>query len=122
MRKPFAREILAKARKLARSYQVLMWFEDGEYYGRGLELPFTAADGKTPQECFENVREAFVGTIALMLDRRERPPAPASEAGRTEEVNVRMSVQERLRAEEAARAKGYRGLAEYLRARVLSEG
>src|SRR5437016_7629243 len=103
LRKPFARDILAKARKLARTYQVLIWFEDGEYYGRGLELPFTAADGKTPQECFENVGEAFVSTIALMLERGETPPRAASEAQRTEEVNVRMSVQERLRAEEAAR-------------------
>src|SRR5438874_1574516 len=90
LRKPFARDVLGRARKLARSYQVLIWFEDGEYYGRGLELPFTAADGKTAQECFENVREAMVGTVAHMLERGESPPPPASDADRTEQVNIRL--------------------------------
>ena len=121
LRKPFARDVLAKAKALAHSYQVLIWFEDGEFYGRGLELPFTAADGKTAQACFESVREAMVGTVAHMLERGETPPTAASEAGRTEEVHLQLSGQEKLRVEEAARAKGYRGLAEYLRALVLSE-
>ena len=121
LRRPFAPSVLAKAKTIAHAYQVLIWFENGEYYGRGLELPFTAADGATPQACFENVREAMVGTIAHMLERGDPHPRPVSDAERTEEISVRLSVPEKLRAEEAARASGYRGLADYLRARAVSE-
>jgi len=121
LRKPFSGEVLAEARQLAHSYQILIWFEDGEYYGRGLELPFTAADGETPQACFENVREAMIGTVAHMLERGETPPGAAVDAGRTEQVNVRLSAVEKLRMEESARAKGFRGIADYLRARALGE-
>jgi predicted RNase H-like HicB family nuclease len=121
LRKPFARAVLAKARALAERYQVLIWFEDGEYYGRGLELPFTAADGKSPQECFENVREAMVATVGHMLERGDAPPPPASHTGRTQQVNIRLSAMEKLRMEESARAKGFRGVADYLRARALAE-
>lgn len=122
LRKPFDPAVLSKARDLAASYQVLIWLEDGEYFGRGLELPFTLADGKTPEECFDNVREAMTGTVAHMLERNETPPAPASDAGRTEQVNIRLSRREKLLMEESARAKGFRGIADYVRARVLSEG
>ena len=119
LRKPFSSDVLGEAKQLAYAYQILIWFEDGEYYGRGLELPFTAADGKTPQACFEKVREAMVGTVAHMLERGETPPLPAADAGRTEQVNIRLSALEKLRMEESARAQGFRGIADFLRARAL---
>ncbi|HWE94738.1 MAG TPA: type II toxin-antitoxin system HicB family antitoxin [Tepidisphaeraceae bacterium] len=106
---------------LLERYQVLIWFEDGEYNGRGLELPFIAADGKSPQECFENVREAMTAAAAHLLEQGETPPPPASHTGRTQQVNIRLSAMEKLRMEESARAKGFRGVADYLRARALAE-
>ena len=45
--RPFDPAILAKARKIAEQYQVIVAFEDGHWYGRGLELPGIHGDGKT---------------------------------------------------------------------------
>lgn len=33
--RPFDPALLARAGRLAAEYQILMWQEDGEYYGRG---------------------------------------------------------------------------------------
>jgi hypothetical protein len=63
----------------------------------------------------------MVGTVAHMLERGETPPGSASDAGRTEQVNIRLSTLEKLRMEESARTKGFRGIADYLRARALGE-
>ena len=62
----------------------------------------------------------MVSTVTHMLERGETPPPPASDAGRTEQAKIRLSALEKLRMEEAARAQGFRGIADYLRARALS--
>src|SRR4051812_41316546 len=93
--RPFAPAILAQARKVVERYQVVMWFEDGEWYGRGLELPLTMDDGKTPDECMAKVRAALVTTVAVMLEDGMAIPPAAVENVRTEQVNLRVSVEEK---------------------------
>ena len=73
MRRPFNRAILNQARKIAARYQVVLWFEDGEWYGHGPELPTTYGDGKTPDKCVANTRDGFAATVAYMLERGRRP-------------------------------------------------
>ncbi|MFI5378034.1 MAG: type II toxin-antitoxin system HicB family antitoxin [Tepidisphaerales bacterium] len=120
--RPFAPAILARAKKIAAEYQIVIWHEDGEYYGRGLELPGTMDDGKTPDECVGKVREALVATVAYLLEKGRKPPIPAKDQGRTEQVNIRLSRVEKQAIEEAAHSAGYRGIADYLRVRGLSAG
>jgi predicted RNase H-like HicB family nuclease len=72
--RPFAPSILKKAKAIAERYQVVMWFEDGEYYARGVELPGAGGDGKTPDECMANARESFIALVAYMLESGETPP------------------------------------------------
>ena len=115
-----APEHLAAGRKLAEKYQAVIWFEDGEYYGRGLELPWTFEDGKSPAECFAKLREAMTHTVAFMLECGERPPTPATEAKRTAQVNIRVSPQEKAILEEAATSRGFNGVSDYIRERALS--
>src|SRR5438552_2887739 len=67
--RPFDPDILRRAKAIARQYQVVMWFEDGEYYGKGVELPGVMADGKTPGRCMSTTREALVGAVAHMIER-----------------------------------------------------
>src|ERR1700675_4834467 len=105
--RPFAPEILERARTIAQSYQVVMWEEDGEYYGRGVELPLTMDDGKTPDECMKNTREAFVATVGYMLEIGEVPPAPAVEGKRDVQLNIRISAEEKLILDAASRRRGY---------------
>lgn len=118
--RPFAKEIWERAEEIAASYQVVIRLEDDEYYGRGLELPGAMDDGKTPDECVKNTREAMAACVAVMLERGETPPAPASGSRRSEQVNIRLSPEEKLLMEESARARGFRGISDYVRALALS--
>jgi predicted RNase H-like HicB family nuclease len=120
--RPFARDILERARKIAAGYQIIIRPEDGEYVGRGLELPGVMNDGKTPDECVEKTRESMVTMVAFMLERGEAPPPPAAEGGRKVQVNVRMSVEEKLVIESLARQRGFGGISDYIRASALAPG
>ena len=117
--RPFAAKLSAEARRVVESYQVIVSFEDGEWYGRGLELPHIMADGKTVEECVANTREALLGAVALLLEEGERPPAPAREAKRTRQVNVRLTDEEKLLLEAAAKRKGFSGLSDFIRAAAV---
>jgi predicted RNase H-like HicB family nuclease len=119
--RPFDAEILRRARKIAESYQIILHHEDGEYYGRGLELPNVMNDGKTPDECVAATRDILTTAVAYMLETGETPPPPASEKKRTEQINVRLTTEERLVLEEAARNKGFRGISDFVRIASLTQ-
>jgi predicted RNase H-like HicB family nuclease len=112
--------LLARANAISAGYQVVMWAEDGHYYGRGVELPTSFGDGPTPDACMKDTREALSGTVAYMLERGEAPPPAASEERRTEQINLRVSAEEKLRLETLARQHGFKGVADYLRASGLA--
>lgn len=118
--RPFELGILKRAREIAGAYQIILNFEDGEYFGRGLELPLVMNDGKTPDECVRATRESFVTAIARMLECGETPPPPASENKRTEQINIRVSAEEKLLLEEAAKSKGFRGIGDFVRSTTLA--
>lgn len=117
----FATAVLAQARERVAHYQVIVWHEDGEWYGRGLELPHVFGDGPTPQACIDATREALTGAVALLIERGERPPTPARAGKRTTQVNVRLTAEEKALFEETARRKGFTGLSDFLRAAGLQE-
>lgn len=117
--RPFDPTVLRKARGIANSYQIILHFEDGDYYGRGLEMPHVMNDGKTPDECVEKTRDILTTVIAYMLETGEVPPSPASENKRSEQVNIRVTPEEKLQLEEAARSKGFRGVSDFVRSASL---
>jgi hypothetical protein len=49
--RPIDAGVMAKAKAIAREYQVILACEDGHWYGRGLELPDVHGDGKTAGQC-----------------------------------------------------------------------
>ena len=118
---PFDETIWQEAAQLAQQYQVVLSFEDGEWFGRGLELPDVMADGPTPDACIQATREALTAAVAYMREADKRPPAPARTAQRTEQVNLRLSAEEKLRLETAAQRKGFRGLSDFIRAAALHD-
>jgi predicted RNase H-like HicB family nuclease len=120
LNRPFDAAILNRATKIASEYQIVIRAEDGEYYGRGLELPGTMDDGRTPDECVEKTREAMIATVAYMLEKGEVPPAPAAQVERKVQINVRMTADEKQIIEEAARERGFAGISEYIRASALA--
>ena len=74
----FSPEIIVRATEIVSRYRTQIWFEDGEYYGRGVELPNAMSDGKTTEQCIRNTKEAMITTVATMLEDGETPPLAAS--------------------------------------------
>ena len=120
IRRPFAPGVLRRARAIVDAYQVVVRIEDGEYVGRGLEYPECIGIGATAAAAVEETRAAMVAGVAVMLERGQSPPPPASEGARTEQVNIRFSAEEKLALETAARQQGFRGVSDYVRAAALS--
>lgn len=120
--RPFDPELLARARGIAKGYQMVLWAEDGEYFGRGLEMPGVMADGKTRTACIDATLEALAFAVATLLEQGQTPPPAAMEGHRTEQVNIRLTIEERLQLEAAAKQQGFRGLADYLRAAGMAAG
>jgi predicted RNase H-like HicB family nuclease len=119
--RPFDSGVLRRAREIAARYKIVVWFEDGEYYGRGVELPNAMNDGPTAAACVENVRAILATTVATLLEAGETPPPPAAEGVRSEQVNVRLTAEERLAMEAAAHRGGFRGVSDFLRAAGVAQ-
>jgi predicted RNase H-like HicB family nuclease len=117
--RPFDAATLAKARRIAEQYQVILAFDQGHWYGRGLELPGVHGDGRTVAQCVEETREAFCGWVAYLLEEGQSPPPPAREGNRTQQVNVRLTAEEKTLLENAARRKGFVGLSDFVRTAAI---
>lgn len=115
----FDRGVLKRAGEIAARYTIAIEPIDGGYLGRGMELRGVMADGKTPDACMTQTREALIGAVAVMLEEGARPPAPASAGTRQEQVNIRLTSEERALFETAAQRHGFRGLSDFLRAAGL---
>jgi predicted RNase H-like HicB family nuclease len=111
--------ILDQARALAADYKIILTSEDGEWYGRGLELPHVFGDGPTPAACIDSTRHALTTAVAYLLEQGRSPPAPARLGQRTMQVNIRLTVEEKAILEHSARQKGFQGLGDFLRASAL---
>lgn len=120
LNKAFDTKILADAQKIAEKYEIIMSSENGEWYGRGLEMPNVFGDGKTSDECIQNTREGLTSAVAYLLEQGEVVPSPASEGTRTEQVNVRLTKEERTILNASARSQGFHGLADFLRAKAFA--
>ena len=117
--KTLKRKFVEQARPIAQAYQLVIWSEEGKYYGRGVELPYAFGEGATIEQCAQNTREAFVTAVAGYLQEGQTPPAPAQEGKRDQQLNIRVSSQERLLLETKARQSGATGISEYVRATAL---
>ena len=118
--RPFEKKTWARAEKIAAQYQVIIGHEDGRWYGHGLEMPLAFGGGSTAQKCVQDTRLALVESVATMLERNEVPPLPASEGKRTEQVNIRLTAEEKALLSASAKSKGYRGIGDYIRASALA--
>ena len=117
--RPFAPKVLAEAQTVASEYQVILQYEEGYWYGRGLEMPHVFGDGKTPDACIADTRKALTAATAYLLESGQKPPAPAREGRRTTQVNVRLTVEEKSVLESTAKRKGFQGLSDFIRATAL---
>ena len=118
--RPFDKTILARARAIAEQYKLTIESDpEVGFVGSTVELPLVLGGGKTVQACARDVLDATTATIASILERGERPPAPARESKRDQQVNIRLSADEKFRLEEAARREGFRSVSDFIRAASL---
>lgn len=120
LNKAFPEALLSTARKIADKYEIIVSSEDGEWFGKGLEMPAVFGDGKTPDECIKNTREALIAAVAHLLEQNEKIPAPASQGTRDAQVNVRLNAEEKAILTAYAHAHGFSGLADFIRATALN--
>ena len=88
---------------------------DVGYFGRTIEMPYVMADGETPEACVAATLEATATAVASLLEEGQTPPTSASEGKRDQQVNIRLTAEEKLLLEEASRREGFRILSDYLR-------
>jgi len=121
LRSPFAAKVLASAKRIARAYDLILRCEDGEWFGHALEYPEAMGDGKTVDACVRATRQALTVAVATMLEAGQSPPPPARAGHRSAQVNVRLTPEEKAVLESRAKAKGFRGLSDFIRTAVLTE-
>jgi len=67
--KPFNEDILAAATERAKNYIIKIEpNEDLGFVGHSMKFPTVFGDGKTKEECRNNVREAIVAAISTMIE------------------------------------------------------
>jgi len=113
-------KFLVQARPIAARYQMILWEEDGQCVGRGVELPTIFGAGDSVAECVETTRRHLTIAVASYLADGETPPPPANFGKRDQQVNVRMSAAEKLLLETKAAQHGT-GLSDYIRAVALEK-
>jgi len=118
---PFDPEIQAAAERIVEAYDIVMRSEDGRWVGHALEYPEAMGVGNTVQECMAATRECLIAGVGTMLERGQTPPVAARQNLRTEQVNMRLTPEEKALLESRSRAKGFRGVADYMRSAVLAE-
>ncbi len=117
---PFASEILEQARRIAGGYRIIIRpSETLGYVASILELPLVFTDGKTQEQCLKNAMFGAETMIATMLEAGQAPPSSSSR--RTEQINLRLTSEEKLILEEESQRKGFKGLSDYVRAAALAE-
>jgi predicted RNase H-like HicB family nuclease len=85
------------------------------FVGSSVELPTVFADAKTPEECYKAVQEALTVAVATMIECGQTPPQPVSARKRTEQVNVRLTAEEKMLLGNAASNFGFKGISDFLR-------
>ncbi len=120
--RPFEPAVVKQAAKIAGSYRLILEPEEGlGFLGRSIELPYVMADGATADACVAATREAMTAAVATMLEAGQRPPVPLRQGARQTQVNIRLSLEEKLLVEESARRQGFRGVSDFVRAAALSQ-
>lgn len=119
--KSFERSVLLQAKKIVADYCIIL--ERNKklgFIGSSVELPTVLADAKTPDKCYRTTQEALMVAVAAMIGCGQRPPQPASAKKRTEQVNVRLTSEEKMLLTNAASSLGFKGISDFIRNSALN--
>lgn len=116
--RPFEKKHWTEAQNIAAHYRLVLEPNDElGFIGSAVEMPTVFADGPSPDKCVDAVREALVVAVATLLEAGQRPPHGSST--RSEQVNVRLSPEEKFTLEHAAGRFGFKGISDFVRTVAL---
>lgn len=95
---------------------------DVGYLGRTIEMGMVMGHGRTVESCATATLDATTIAIATMLESGQSPPAPAREGKRDQQINIRLTAEEKLRLESLAARDGFRSISDYVRSAALRPG
>jgi predicted RNase H-like HicB family nuclease len=117
----FSPSFLRKAKKLVANYRItLERSENLGFIGSAVELPTVFADAKTPEKCYKATQDALMVAVATMIECGQVPPQPVSARKRTEQVNVRLTAEEKILLNNAAASFGFKGISDFIRNMALN--
>ena len=120
LKKTLKASVLRKAKKISDEYCITIEKNDRlGFIGSAVEFPTVFADAKTPEDCYKATEEALMVAVATMIEAGKRPPQPASAGHRTEQVNVRLTAEEKLLFSNAAMNLGFKGISDFIRNSAL---
>ena len=120
LNKPFKETIVRKAREIVADYRIILERNERlSFIGSSVEIPTVFADAKTPEKCYRAAEDALMVAVATMIECGQRPPQPASMGLRTEQVNVRLTAEEKLLFANAAMNLGFKGISDFIRSTAL---
>ncbi|NLW86092.1 MAG: type II toxin-antitoxin system HicB family antitoxin [Planctomycetes bacterium] len=117
----YGKKNVETAQRLIDAYDIVMRLEEGEWVGHALEYPEAIGVGKTVQQCMDETRKSLLIGVASMLQDGLTPPIPARQGVRSEQVNLRLTPEEKAVLESRSRTKGFRGIADYVRSSALEK-
>jgi predicted RNase H-like HicB family nuclease len=121
LKQPFKESVMRKAKKIVADYRIILERNEGlGFIGSSVELPTVFADAKTPEKCYRAAEDALMVAVATMIECGQRPPQPASAGRRTEQVNVRLTAEEKLLFANAAMNLGFKGISDFIRSTALN--
>jgi predicted RNase H-like HicB family nuclease len=120
-RRRFAADVLRQARHVVDRYAFVVRLESDEdgHAARPVELPSVVGFGETAEEAVREAKALALTTVAYLLEQGQPVPPPGAESMRTEQVNFRVSVEEKIRMEAAAQRQGM-SLVEFVRSSALA--
>ena len=116
--RPFDNAVWDHARRVTRQYRIILEREPHGFLARSLEMPMVMVHGSTANQCEKKVRDALCVAAATMIEQGHTPPLSVRK--REAQVNVRLTVEEKLVLEETAKREGFKGLSDFIRHLALS--
>ena len=118
--RPFDTAILGKAREIAGKYRIVLEpHPDGGYIGTSLEMPGAIGRWANCRRVRETCPRSLVVGVAYLLESGQAPPVPAGEQIRNKQINIRVTESEQRRLKEAAAAKGFTDISDFMRTTLL---
>lgn len=116
---PFSATVWRRATEVAGKYGMLVGASDNRFFAKCVEMPGIVVFGKTAEDAIEALHEPLTIAIASLLEADRKVPAPMVEGKRESQVNVKLTAEERVVVEAAAKREGFTGLSDFFRHAAL---